>query len=163
MALLSQGELMFYFILRWDDNVIDIREQFPLDSNEVRRISDKTGIPYPVKKGYRMTTDFLVDYNDGHQVAYNIKTNRNNISKHDQRYSSIEELYWNLKGTEYRRVYKDELNPTLADNIRRVFSYYDPNTVTDEITMVKHLIAHKQIIVDMNKPINYSQILNEMI
>ena len=29
---LSQGEMLWYYVLRWDDENIDIREQFPLDN-----------------------------------------------------------------------------------------------------------------------------------
>ena len=35
---LSQGEMLWYYILRWDDENIDIREQYPLDYGETVRI-----------------------------------------------------------------------------------------------------------------------------
>ena len=38
VELLSQGEAYFWHMLRWDDNILDIREQYPLDlelTNEI--------------------------------------------------------------------------------------------------------------------------------
>ena len=37
---LSQGEKLWYYILRWDDNNIDIKEQYPLDINETVKIAE---------------------------------------------------------------------------------------------------------------------------
>ncbi|MBP3851668.1 MAG: TnsA endonuclease N-terminal domain-containing protein, partial [Erysipelotrichaceae bacterium] len=72
--LLSQGEQRLYYILRWNDHVTDIREQYPLDPNVTKTLAKKCGLPHPCKEGEIMTTDFLVDYDDGHQMAINFKS-----------------------------------------------------------------------------------------
>ena len=46
-------------------------------------------------------------------------------------------------------VFKDEMNQILAENIRFVCVYYDRSRVFDETSLLKHLIATKQIKVDM--------------
>lgn len=57
---LSQGETLWYYILRWDDNNVDIREQYPLDVDKTVAIAEEMGIQYPRNKAQVMTTDFLV-------------------------------------------------------------------------------------------------------
>ena len=41
---MSQGEAMWYYLLRWNDSNIDIREQFPLDNKITVKIADKLGV-----------------------------------------------------------------------------------------------------------------------
>ena len=43
VELLSQAELWWYVVLRWDDDVIDIREQFPLDKERTDGIARRYG------------------------------------------------------------------------------------------------------------------------
>jgi hypothetical protein len=63
--LLSDGESSVFYLLDWDDQVLDIREQFPLDRNKTQQIASEMGVPHPVdvktKVDIVMTTDFLVD------------------------------------------------------------------------------------------------------
>ena len=43
IQVLSQGELYYYYLLRWQDDVVDIREQYPLDFEETIKIADEMG------------------------------------------------------------------------------------------------------------------------
>lgn len=69
---LSQGEMYWYYLLRWDDNNIDIREQYPLNREETLAIADKLGVKHPGNNDYIMTTDFLVTKSDNTFLAYSI-------------------------------------------------------------------------------------------
>ena len=51
---LSQGETLWYYILRWDDNNVDIREQYPLDVDKTVAIAEEMGIQYPRNKAQVM-------------------------------------------------------------------------------------------------------------
>ena len=44
---LSQGEMKTYHALRWRDDVLDIREQFPLDLKLTLAIAHRLGLPHP--------------------------------------------------------------------------------------------------------------------
>ncbi len=63
--LLSDIETSVFLLLDWSDAVIDIREQYPLDREETRRIAAEMGVRHPFdtlgKCDIVMTTDFLVD------------------------------------------------------------------------------------------------------
>lgn len=78
MQFLSQGEAMLYSILRFDDNVVDIREQYllPIESTEI--IARQLGKRQPMVRGEKVpyTIDILADYVDGHSEAYSVKVSR---------------------------------------------------------------------------------------
>lgn len=173
--LLSQGEEWYYYALRWDDNVADIREQFPLfEPEDTVRIADAFGFRHPKDRNTTMTTDMLVDYADGHQEAVSIKDSRKDVdyklaktefemnrAMRTAEKLLIEKKYWAEKGIIWKLLYKEDLDPQYVNNIRRIVVYYDENKVHDDISRVKHLIATKQITVDLFKPIDYREIVTE--
>jgi hypothetical protein len=76
----SDHEIRYFYILDWADNVIDIREQFPLDLDIAQNIASDIGITYPTDKKskfpYVLTTDFLITVNVGgknKEIARTIK------------------------------------------------------------------------------------------
>lgn len=173
IQLLSAGEEMYYYFFRWDDAVLDIREQFPLDLEMTKKIAAKFGIRHPVGT---MTTDLLVTYPQARYVAYSVKEKHSDvdyelaIAEKDRKRAIrtaeklyIEKYYWNELGVEWKLVFKEDLNPIFIDNIRRAVVYYDEARVHDKVSRIKHLIATKQIEVDMNSPINYHDLIREHI
>ena len=173
--LLSQGEEWYYYALRWDDNVLDIREQFPLfEPEDTVKIADSFGFKHPKDRSTTMTTDMLVDYADGHQEAISIKNSRADVNyklartEHDKRQAMraaekllIEKKYWAEKGIKWKLLYKEDLDPLYVNNIKRVVIYYRKEKVHDDISRIKHLIATKQIVVDLFKPIDYRKLVTE--
>ncbi len=160
---LSEGERMLYYILRWNDKVDDINEQYPLPLETVK-IAELLKVRHPKDNGTHMTTDMLVWLNDGTRKAYSLKStwkevkeelcNNDKEKRRVQRTLeklAIEKYYWTTQDVEWRLVIKEDLNVIYADNIRRCVEYYDRARVHDRISMVKHLIATKQITVDMKK------------
>lgn len=63
--LLSDIETSVFFVLHWNDAVLDLREQFPLDRAETRRLAAELGVPHPKDRhtgvDIVMTLDLLVD------------------------------------------------------------------------------------------------------
>ena len=173
--LLSQGEEWYYYALRWDDNVLDIREQFPLfEPEDTVKIADDFGFKHPKDRSTTMTTDMLVDYADGYQEAISIKNSRADVNyklartEHDKRQAMraaeklmIEKKYWAEKGIKWKLLYKEDLDPLYVNNIKRVVIYYRKEKVHDDISRIKHLIATKQIVVDLFKPIDYRKLVTE--
>ena len=142
---LSQGEMLWYYILRWDDENIDIREQYPLDYIKTCKIAERFGFKNPQ---HIMTTDFLVTKADGKSVAYSVKTNSDQ-KKRQLDLLCIEKYYWISRGVDYQLLLKTDANRTLAGNVRLVTEFYDADRVFDEISAIKHKIAIKEYPVDM--------------
>lgn len=153
--LLSDGELYLYQMLRWDDNVRDIREQFPVPIEATYEISQKyKGFRHPRDNEglIHMTVDLLVDYYDGMQRAFSVKVSRSDFEKHPNqiKHEYIMKEYWEgQEKSEFHMVFTNEMNRNYADNIGQVVFYWQPNTVTDKVSLFKFLVAHKQIKIDM--------------
>ncbi len=146
---LSQGEMYWYYILRFDDENIDIREQFPLDRSKTEKIAQQFGIKHPGNSmEYVMTTDFLVTRSDKTHIAYSVKTN-DDLKDRDLEILCIEKQYWLNEGYDYQLLFKRDVNRTLVENIRAVVPFYDKTEVFDEYSEVKHGIARKTIVWDM--------------
>lgn len=146
MQLMSMGENKFYYLLRWDDNVLDIREQFPLKLKDTLKISEDLHVRHPKNKSTRMTSDFLVDYADGSQKVFSVKYSRNDLD--DRRTSEkleIEARYWKKHGVPFEIVFSEDMDVDTVTNIRLVTEYYDIRNVFDQDSYIKHLIATKQL------------------
>lgn len=142
---LSQGEMLLYYILRWDDTNIDIQEQFPLDFESTCSVAVSMNI-HPPKD--TMTTDMVVTKTNGDIIAYSVKAS-NNLNRRQLELLCIEKQYWLNKGAAYHLIYKNDLNKILASNIRLVTEFYDSSYVFDTISAIKHKIAIKEISIDM--------------
>ena len=68
--LLSHNEEFYFYLLDFNPDVTDIREQFPLDLDSTVRIAKQLGFRHPYYPGITsfpavMTTDFLITCTDG--------------------------------------------------------------------------------------------------
>ena len=154
MQLLSQAEAMVYHLLRYNDVVVDIREQYPLDIKETLTIAKQLGVNHPFynKKPTVMTTDLLATLTDGSYLAVSVKATSDEFEKlKTKKKCSIEQAYWLSKGAKYVQIAKDQLNPILYDNIRTCVAFYDEKYICDKHSIVKHLIAHHLLDVDISK------------
>ena len=68
-------------MLRWDDNILDIREQYPLDLELTNEICDDRCCKHPGGRNCYMTTDFYVIYKDGPEKAFSVKTSKKLLNK----------------------------------------------------------------------------------
>lgn len=164
VELLSRGELAYYLLLRWNDNVDDIREQFPLNLKITNSIAKQLGFRAMHKGNKRMTTDMVLTMADGSLAAISIKSSREDFKKNERtiELQMIEYYYWKSLGIPWTVLYKEDVNPIEVENIMDVVSYYNMTKVPDEIGLVKYLIAHKYIIVDMKMHIDYKQLINAL-
>ena len=151
---LSQGEAKTYYALRWRDDVLDIREQFPLDLNLTLAIARRLGLPHPHDTKTHMTSDFLVTYligNSQRLKAYSVKPNKKNMSEYALKNFAIEQAYWGLKGVHLEIIYSDLINPIYVSNIRQCVQCYNIRNVQSKIDLIKHLIARKKLAIDMTQ------------
>ena len=120
-----------------------------------------------------MTTDFLVTKADGNNVrkiAFSVKNNYDQVFgditnpkvKRLVETQSIEMSYWRLQGIDFKVVFGDkDINKMLARNIEIVVNHYSLRQVHTIYEFACYLIAHKYIIVPMDKdPIDIGAITN---
>ena len=162
VELFSQAELWWYYALRWDDNVIDIREQYPLDLHETVRLCEEEHIRHPRDKQTHMTTDLLVTKKNGLE-AYSIKvSDREFDNERTEEKLFVEKLYWTKRGVPFHIVTKEDLDRQYILNLMDVLSCYDEKNVFDSFSKVRYLIAHKKLTVDLTKPIDYRKLITQI-
>ena len=88
------------------EEVVDIREQFPLPRESTMRIADRAGIRHPAVRGVDivMTTDFVIDVSDGRAhsaVAVAVKYAKDLESKRTIEKLEIERRYWLAQKTRW--------------------------------------------------------------
>lgn len=118
---MSNNELLYFYLLEWSDEVIDIREQYPLlDVFATIEIAKSAGImhPYDRKSGfpYVLTTDFLITTKNGLK-ARTIKESHELDNSRVLEKLEIERRYWNERNVDWRVVTEREINRTKAKNV----------------------------------------------
>ena len=149
---LSQGELYYYYLLRWNDEVDDIREQYPMDLQTTIDIANMYGIKHPSCGKLTLTTDFLVFMIDGTKKAYSIKSSKKELSKIEIKDRILlEKTYWARQNVEFKVLFKSDVNVILVQNIMDVTKCYYLSDVQTKEDMVRYKIANKELKVDMDK------------
>lgn len=123
---LSTNEKNFFYIVEFDQSVIDIREQFPLfPQNLAMRLADGLGIKYPTipktKIPCVITTDFLVTYSRKGKkefAAFSVKPKSGLKTKRDFEKQELERVWWESLGVPWKIFINDEQDAVVADNIR---------------------------------------------
>ena len=167
--LLSVGETMAWYILRYDQSVTAIREQFPLDIEITKKICEKYGIDHPRKnspKGHQetvMTSDLLVDFKDGSEKVYSVKYDSSYLSNVSiSKNLFIEKTYWNQKGIQFIIITREDLEPmqTYVANLRNAFYIADIDQIHDLYSFIQYKITHHMIEVDlMDKLLDLDQLI----
>lgn len=119
--LMSNNELNFFYLLDWSDDVLDIREQFPLlDLPQIIEIAEKSGVQYPYdnKSGfpYVMTSDFFIQTVNDFKVI-TVKPSADLKKRRVREKLEIERRYWSKKNIEWKIVTESEINAVKAKNI----------------------------------------------
>lgn len=120
---LSDKEKYAFLFYEWNDAVIDIREQYPLDREMTRQIAQDLNIKHPqdpeTKCDIVMTTDFLLTVNnDGKQLLFprSVKLiadlDKRTIAKQE-----IERRFWEIAGEDWGMITEYQLPRTSALNL----------------------------------------------
>lgn len=124
---LSNLEFYYFLVLDWAEDVIDIREQYPLPLNETLKIAERLGIKHPsdpaTQKPVVMTTDFLIDKMTGEGVVILARTVKPSESLNSARVIEkfeIERTYWAEKNISWGIVTDLEIPKVLARNVEIV-------------------------------------------
>ncbi|MEK4086063.1 TnsA endonuclease N-terminal domain-containing protein [Psychrobacillus sp. FSL K6-1415] len=205
---LSNLERDYFLLLEWADDVVDIREQFPLKDTVTFKIAEEKGIAHSIDRTTKapivMTTDFLITIIKNQQKEYLARTVKPSGHLEDNRVIEkfeIEREYWKKNEIDWGIVTEREISSELTDNILWIHKFYylddqedidsaslflsillskkDKNEKVIEIcnkfdddyylgagaslNYIKHFLARKYILVDMNKKINVRSLyINEL-
>lgn len=124
-VLLSQLEAKVFYFLDWSENVVDIREQYPLlPLEETLEIAKNLGYRHPSMYGkYRvMTTDFLITLKDGRQVVRTVKYEKDLQDRRTREKLQIEKEYWVARGVDWGIITEKEIPKELVQNIEWIHS-----------------------------------------
>lgn len=157
--LLSQAEKNTYLLLRWNDEVEDIREQFPLVLDDTNKIADMYGYQRVNNGRTHMTTDLLVTFKDGTDVAVSVKKNEEDLKdQRTYRKLEIERCYWENRNIEWVLVIEErDIDVPKAKNIFNIIGSYNENSLREKgkTGLLKHLLAHKVIVEDMSNEFDF--------
>ena len=123
--LLSDLEYNYHCFCDWADNVLDIREQFPLEREVTLKIAEDLGVKHPVDTKTNtpivMTTDCFLTMREGISVVYKARTLKFEKDLNDERVIEkfeIEKCYWERQGIDWAIVTEKELPATFISNLK---------------------------------------------
>ncbi|MEW9937932.1 TnsA endonuclease N-terminal domain-containing protein [Clostridium butyricum] len=129
--LFSDMETNYFYILDFANDVIDIREQYPLlPIEDTMDIAMELGIKHPTdpKSGEPivMTSDFLITLkcnNNYIELARTIKSKDDLMNKRILEKFEIERMYWKKKDIDWGIVTGEEIDKRISHNISFVHGY----------------------------------------
>lgn len=144
--LMSDLELYYFVLTQWDDDVVDIREQYPLlPLEETISIADEVGVNHPPMNSNKktvMTTDFLITRKIDNKLiefARAIKTQADIEKTRTVKKLLIEKRYWERTGIDWGVVTENYIPKTKAINIYSIYNDYfwdeDSEYTKDEIEL----------------------------
>ncbi len=142
---MSTNEKNYFYLLEWADDVLDIREQYPLMDVELAvDLAGKTGIRYPRDSvsgfPYVLTCDFMITSTHGFK-ARTIKLSSDLQNRRTLEKLEIERRYWDSVGIDWRIVTEHEIPVRKAKNIEWL---HTAHPLSDEI---KNLVSNEDILI----------------
>ncbi|GLO64426.1 TnsA endonuclease N-terminal domain-containing protein [Oceanobacillus kimchii] len=119
---LSEHERRYLYYLEWLDEVIDIREQFPLlPQSRTEEIADQLGIKHPYLDGKPvvMTTDFVITLKTNNGLMDVVRTVKpaSKLNKRTLDLFEIERRFFAEQGVNWEIVTDSKLPKTLIKNV----------------------------------------------
>lgn len=146
--LLSDLELATFLLLQWGPSTLDIREQFPLERDLTRQISQRLGIDHPSYQGIDqyMSSDFVVDSSqeETSRFVLQVKTAEDFNSPRTLEKIQLERSYWDEKGIPFFLVTENQIPQTVFENINILYNYIQDESESDVIHIYFELF-NKQI------------------
>lgn len=147
--LLSSIEAQLFYLLDFRDDVIDIREQFPLIPLEVsQKIANTLGIEHPtvVKTGipHLMTTDILATVKIGSEIshiAYCVKPEKMLEDQRILEKIEIERIWWEQLGVPFKLFTGNKKTEIQSRNISWATDPLRSNTQYDLSNCIEQAIS----------------------
>ncbi|MET0105006.1 MAG: TnsA endonuclease N-terminal domain-containing protein, partial [Sedimenticola sp.] len=135
--LLSDGEYNIFMPCDWNQRIVDIREQHPLDRFETYKIARSLGIKPPETSSgtpYVLTTDFLLVVETDTErslFARSFKYSSYLSEKRTLEKQEIERRYWKERGVDWRIVTESDFDITLIRNISLVHPFHSLSGINE--------------------------------
>jgi hypothetical protein len=164
---LSKLEYAAFFYFDWSDEVIDIKEQYPLFPLEVlQNIALEAGIEYPNFNGEPivMTTDFLIKANKNSKIIQYARTVKSSTDLANERIIEkfeIERRYFNSKKIDWGIITEKELSDVFISNMEVLHSnkLINNESILEKdyiFTMYRQLVMFLEKFTTKNMPITYA-------
>jgi len=152
---MSMNEKNYFYLLEWSDDVLDIREQYPLLDIELAvELAGKAGIRYPRDSisgyPYVLTCDFMITTERGLK-ARTIKLSTELRDKRVLEKLEIERRYWEIVGIEWRVVTENEIP---LRKVRNIEWLHASNSPPDEIVI---LLSDNNFLYELKEVYNQTQ------
>lgn len=151
---MSEAETKVFWTLRYNPQVIEIFEQFPMDKDEVTAICRSLRIP---SYNHILSTDFLVQMTGDRYCAVSVKENRSGFNPKNPDYAklvrrqAVEKIYWDKNyNIPFRILFGDDVSTVYANNVENIMKFWDHRFVTNNISKLKYLIAHRVLVFPLN-------------
>lgn len=153
--LFSDHEKRLFYLFEWSDNIVDIREQFPLlDLDLAVNIATDMGIEYPKDVNnntpYVLTTDFMLSVKQGKQIvekARTFKLVKDLGTKFVAEKFELEKRYYAAKGIDWGIITEKEIPIFLVKNIEWIHSSYKLEAIAeinvDELHNIANILKSK--------------------
>lgn len=126
---LSDNEYYAFIELAWNDDVIDLRERFPLRREETIEIAKELQVQHPLDRETKtplvLTTDILVTLRVGNEKqlhAYAIKEDFHGRKKRLSNALAIERIYWERREVPWTLLLSSELKNRSNRNLNWITS-----------------------------------------
>lgn len=138
---MSSSEKDYFYLLEWSDEVVDIREQFPLlDIATAMKVAEDAGIRYPRDNvssfPYVLTCDFMITTRDGGLRARTVKLSSELSNRRTLEKLEIERRYWDCMGIDWKIVTEHELPIHKVRNIEWLHTSFDLPKVSGIETLI---------------------------
>jgi len=124
--LFSDLELAVFLILEWQTDIMEIREQFPLQQEVTKELSTKHGIAHPSIRGVPqyLSSDFLVNSSrpDFPKFVLQVKYTSELAKPRVIEKLELERRYWEQKSVPWFLVTQKQISPVVIKNIDWLYS-----------------------------------------
>jgi hypothetical protein len=139
--LLSTNERHFFYRLRFSNQFVWIKEQYPLLPIErAVTLSNKLNVRYPTYPYTSnikvvMTTDFHCQLINGDRVAYSVKdlreyeklTPKKKENLEDKQ--KLEKVFWETQGVKWYLVLSNSIKTKFSQNLEQLYPHYSIGTI----------------------------------
>lgn len=143
---LSTNEYLFFVLLEFQPEVVEIYEQFPLlPVTKTQLIAEALEIKHPryvrTTTNMVLTTDFLVKLDSGKWRAYSVKPDKSMENNRTVQKQTMEKAYWELQGIDWCLVLDRDIKTTASANISLLRHYASLAMESSEIIIWKHAFS----------------------
>ncbi len=118
--LVSELDLAYFYVLQWSDDVIDMRESYPLPRERTMALAQERHLSHPKITGTQiplvMTTSFLVTHKEGLQALSVVETRH--VTDKVRQQLEIIQSYWAEQRVPWMLITEDQVPWTLARNVQ---------------------------------------------